>query len=60
MVVWWCLNYPKENLTTNDILNEKRLQKKIGDPNNKGLQLIVEFINQNSKEILKDCGKEIV
>ena len=53
-VDWWVRSYPEEDLTTTDILEKKRLKKKIGDPENEELQFVVDFVNQNSEKILKD------
>ena len=56
-VDWWVRNYPGGNLTTTDILGEKRLKKKIGDPENEELQFVVDFVNQNSEEIIEDIKR---
>ena len=53
-IEWWVRNYPEEDLTTTDILEEKRLKKKIGDPENEELQFAVDFVNNNLEEILQD------
>ncbi|CAD7774024.1 hypothetical protein AIOGIFDO_01503 [Candidatus Methanoperedenaceae archaeon GB37] len=57
-IEWWIKNYSEENLTVENILQEKRLEKKIGDPINEELQSVVKFAIQNSEEILQDYSRD--
>ncbi|MCM8822437.1 MAG: hypothetical protein NC831_06460 [Candidatus Omnitrophica bacterium] len=52
-ISWWCKNYTDVNIE--DILENKRVQKKIGPSNSSEIQNIKHFILKNAEEVLQDC-----
>ena len=52
-IEWWIRNMPSDStINIHDILQERRLAKKIGPPEDENLQKIVIFVKNHSKEIL--------
>ncbi len=55
-IKWWVEENPsKDKLTVESILTERRLKRKIGNPDEKKLQIIKDFVIKHSEEILEDC-----
>lgn len=55
-IKWWLTKVPSELvIDIEDMLQEKRLEKKIGDVQDQDLQSVRSFVFKHSGEILRDC-----